>query len=237
VSRSPAVAAEIVAATTVSDQTLGRAEIERLVEAGALVRLVGCDLGEADCSQLELSGWTFERCLLRRTSFRGSQLDGTRWSGCKGGFAEFFAADLTDAQLHSSDFNNANFRSATMSGTVVRGCKLTGADFGEAKTLGATFAESLFVGARLEAVSFRKMTLLGLDFSDADLRKCDFRGAVLDGCSLRAANIGDAHFEGADLRGADLGELRLNDATKFRGAVISRDQAALLLAELGLTVR
>jgi uncharacterized protein YjbI with pentapeptide repeats len=44
-------------------------------------------------------------------------------------------------------------------------------------------------------------------------------------------------FDGADLRGADLGGLRLVDASLFRGATISREQAAQLLAELGLNIR
>ena len=67
-------------------------------------------------------------------------------------------------------------------------------------------------------------------------RTCDFREAVLLECSLRDANIADARFEGADLRSADLGALRLADAGRFRGAVISKRQAADLLSGLGLKV-
>jgi len=52
---------------------------------------------------------------------------------------------------------------------------------------------------------------------------------LLDECSLREAII-----EGADLRGADLGGLKLGDAARFRGAIISRAQAALLRGEIGL---
>lgn len=46
-----------------------------------------------------------------------------------------------------------------------------------------------------------------------------------------------SRFEGADLRGVDLGGLRLVDASLFRGATISREQAGQLLSELGLNVR
>ena len=49
-------------------------------------------------------------------------------------------------------------------------------------------------------------------------------------------NLADARFEAADLRGADLGELRLSDAGRFRGAFISKAQAAQLLIGLGLKV-
>ena len=55
-----------------------------------------------------------------------------------------------------------------------------------------------------------------------------------DTIELRDANLAGAHFENADLRGADLGGLRLIDAALFRGATISTEQAGLLLAELGL---
>jgi fluoroquinolone resistance protein len=47
----------------------------------------------------------------------------------------------------------------------------------------------------------------------------------------------DARFEGADLRGADLGGLRLAKAAAFRGAMISARQAGQILSELGLVVR
>ena len=39
------------------------------------------------------------------------------------------------------------------------------------------------------------------------------------------------------MRGADLGGLTLGDAGRFKGATVSRAQAAELLAQLGLVVR
>ena len=84
--------------------------------------------------------------------------------------------------------------------------------------------------------SFRKQILETLDFSRADLAGCDFRDAVLNACSLRDSHLVDARFDNADLRGADLVGLRLNDARRFKGATISRAQAGALLAELGLKV-
>jgi uncharacterized protein YjbI with pentapeptide repeats len=59
---------------------------------------------------------------------------------------------------------------------------------------------------------------------------------MFEGCSLRDANVVGARFEKADLRGADLGGLRLIDAALFRGATISPEQAGQLLGELGLKV-
>jgi uncharacterized protein YjbI with pentapeptide repeats len=60
---------------------------------------------------------------------------------------------------------------------------------------------------------------------------------VFEDCSLRDAMLAQSRFEGADLRGADLGGVKLEDAARFRGATISREQAGQLLSELGLNVR
>lgn len=60
---------------------------------------------------------------------------------------------------------------------------------------------------------------------------------VFEECSLRDAMVAGSRFDGSDMRGADLGGLRLVDAALFRGATISRDQAGQLLSELGLNVR
>jgi fluoroquinolone resistance protein len=200
-----------------TEQTLDRAAIAAIIKAGAPAQLVSCELDEADLSRLDFTGWSFDKCSFKRTNLTGATLESTVWTGCRGAFADFRAADLAEAKLQSCDFNNASFRAATLSSALIRSCKMTGADFTDAKALEVTFEETLLIDAKLPSVSFRKLTLNRLDFSRADLRKADFRDAVLDNCSLREANV--------------------SDARAFRGAVISREQAGLLLAELGLTVR
>jgi fluoroquinolone resistance protein len=106
----------------------------------------------------------------------------------------------------------------------------------DARTLGLVFDRCLLINAQLRGLSFRRTLLDGIDFQGADLIETDFREAVLTGCSLRDAIVTDARFEGADLRGADLGNWRLADASRFKGAIISKDQAAALLRGLGLKV-
>ena len=76
----------------------------------------------------------------------------------------------------------------------------------------------------------------GVNFAGSDLTQCDFRDAVFEACSLRDVEVSEARFEGADLRGADLGGVKMGDAARFRGAMISRSQAADLLGQLGLIV-
>ena len=75
-----------------------------------------------------------------------------------------------------------------------------------------------------------------LHFSEADLRFCDFRNAVFEDCSLRGAYLQECRFEGADLRGADIGGVKITDAKRYKGAIISKQQAAHLLGQLGLQV-
>ena len=223
--------------TVHTERTLDRAAIAAIIKAGGPAQLVSCVLDEADLSRLDLSGWSFDKCSLKRTNLTGSNLEFTVWTASRGAFADFRAAELTEAKLQSCDFNNASFRAATLSSALICSCKMTGADYTDAKALEVTFKETLLIDAKLPSVSFRKLTLNRLDFSRADLQKADFRDAVLDNCSLREANVSDAKFQGADLRTTDLGGLKLHDARAFRGAVISREQAGLLLADLGLTVR
>ena len=118
---------DLFADRTISEQTLGRADIAPLV-GGLPHHLVDCDLDEADLSGLDLSRWTFERCQLRRTDLTGAKLDGSRWMSCRGGFATFAGADLREAALTACDFNNGAFRRAKLFGSKFERCKLTGAD-------------------------------------------------------------------------------------------------------------
>jgi uncharacterized protein YjbI with pentapeptide repeats len=221
---------------TISGHTLSAVQIAGLAAVNGPVHLVDCHFEDTAITRLDLTGWRFERCNLRRARLDDTRLEGSYWQSCRGGLAGFPGADLTDARFVSCDFNNAGFRGAQLSGTMFTGCKLTGADFAEARTLGLTFAETLLIGASLVGHTFRKQIMDKVDLSQADLRRCDFRGAVLVDCSLRDANVSGARFENADLRLADLGGIRLVDATLYRGAIISHKQAGQLLAELGLLV-
>jgi fluoroquinolone resistance protein len=213
----------------------GRPDLAAL--AGGLVHLVDCDLSGADLSRLDMAGWWFQRCQMREAKVMRAVLDGATFEGCRGAFADFRAARMAEAALRSCDFNNANFGEAVLTGARISGCKLTGADLVKAGTIGLVVEESLLVSARMKGVTLRRARLVGVDFSMADLSACDFREAVFEGCSLREAITTGARFEGADLRGADLGGLTLSDAGRFKGATVSRAQAAELLAQLGLQVR
>lgn len=216
-------------------RTLGRNDIASFCGRPQVV--IECVLEEADVSGLDLTGWRFERCNLRRSNLSGARLENTVWHACRGPFADFSGANLCEAEFSGGDFNNCSMRRAILTSAVFTGAKLTGADFTEARTMHIRFEEVLLVNAKMPGFSFLRETLRRVDFSGADLRKTDFRMTIFDECSLREAAVAGSRFEGADLRGADLGGLRLIDAAPFRGATISREQAGQLLGELGLNVR
>jgi fluoroquinolone resistance protein len=167
---------------------------------------------EADLNELDLQGCEFVRC--------------------RAGHANFSSCNFTEARFLFCDFNNSKWRGTIVSSAFFQDCKLTGDQLAFANTLmPPVFERCLLINANLRGLSFRRAQLDGDDFHGAD-----FRDAVLTGCSLREANVANARFEGADLRGADLGSLQLADASRFKGAIISKKQAGELLSGLGLKV-
>ena len=113
---------------------------------------------------------------------------------------------------------------------------MLGMDFTDTSSSALTFGDCNLGLSHLQKMSLRGETLKGVNFDQADLSGCDFRDAFLDTCSLRESNVADANFQGADLRSCDLGGLQMADARRFKGAIISKRQAADLLGQLGLTV-
>ncbi|BCQ60900.1 hypothetical protein PBOI14_26500 [Pseudomonas sp. Boi14] len=201
------------------------------------LRCAGLDLSGQDLSRISLPGAWFERCLLTGADLTAANLINTRWTSCRGGQANLRSAVLTDARFERCDLNNTQWQRSKVAHASFDGCKLTGAHFGDVSALGLSFSDCLLNSAMLSGISFYKSQLHNIDFSEADLTYCDFRKAVfVDGGSLSMARVNNARFDDADLREASLHGLRLVDAKLFKGAIISRGQAGMLLAGLGLTV-
>lgn len=197
----------------------------------------GIDFSNQDLSRLDLRGARFERCLLANTDFTAAKLDASQWLNCRGPQALFTSATLTDAQFLRCDLNNSKWQRSKLAQSRFEGCKLTGANFADCSSLGLEFHDCVLRSACLSGISFYKGELHNLDFAEADLSHCDFRKAVfIEGGSLSLARVNDARFDQADLREASLDGLRLVDAKLFKGAIISRAQASMLLSGLGLTV-
>ncbi|EUB74183.1 hypothetical protein PMI27_000359 [Pseudomonas sp. GM41(2012)] len=197
----------------------------------------GVDFSGQDLSRVNLQGARFERCLFAGSNLTAAKLDSAEWLSCRAAHAMFRSATLVDAKFVSSDLNNTQWQHSKLAHASFDGCKLTGANFIDTSTLGLSFSDCVLRSACLSGLSFYKSQLRGLDFADADLSYCDFRHAVfLEGGSLSLARVNNARFDQADLREASLDGLRLVDAKMFKGAIISKSQAAMLLSGLGLTV-
>lgn len=197
----------------------------------------GVDFSGQDFSRLDLQAIRFERCVFAGTDFTAADLSHTDWQSCRAAEAVFRSAILEEARFANSDLNNTLWQRSKLAHATFEGCKLTGANFADTATLGLSFSDCVLRSACLSGMSFYKTELHNLDFADADLSYCDFRHAVfIDGGSLSMARVNNARFDQADLREASLHGLRLTDAKLFKGATISRSQASMLLAGLGLQV-
>ena len=132
---------------------------------------------------------------------------------------------------------NGGSESNPLPGAAFTESKLTGARFTEALTLGLQLQACLLVSADLRGLSFRKQRLQGLRLNAADLSGCDFSDAVLIDCDLSDAHLKNARFTRADLRRAQLGTVQIGDLLQhYKGCTLSVDQAATLVAGLGVEV-
>ncbi|BAI97812.1 conserved hypothetical protein [Sphingobium indicum UT26S] len=157
-----------------------------------------------------------------------------RLSGC---LCQFYRRRPCRIQLPGQRFQQCRLPSGEALWSAVQRMQADWRGLYDASAMEIGIEETLLINARLPGFSFRHDRLRKVDFSQADLRKCDFRQVVFEECSLRDASMAGSRFDGADLRGADIGGLRLVDASLFRGATLSRAQAGELLGELGLKVR
>ncbi len=222
--------------TTISDQSPSIDMLQGHIAAGQAVKLHNCNLQNLDLGELNFSDWVFEKCTLTGASFTGSTLERTTFLGCRAAGGGFYNAMASEMRIDGGDFSNTKFGGARLDGATIARCKMTGADFSDAKADGLALQEVLLVLALLPKISFRDAVLKQVDFTEADLRACDFRDAVFEDCSLRDAQMSNCRFERADLRRADLGGVKLTDAKRFKGAIISKRQAGELLGQLGLQV-
>jgi len=111
---------DLFASQPIAGATLARSDIESLI-GSAPRTLVDCDLEEADLSGLDLTRWRFERCNLRRSDLTGAKLEGTVWQGCRGPFANFSGANLSEAEFVGGDWNNCSMRRASLTSSRFTG--------------------------------------------------------------------------------------------------------------------
>jgi len=223
---------------TAIQQQFDRSSLQQLLdEAGPGLRFQQCVFDAEDLEGLDLGRAEFVSCSLAGTGWRRAKLAGTRWRGCRAGGADFELCELTDAHFEACDLSNTQWRRARLSSAVFVDVKLMGACFSEAITLGMVMKQSVAVNADLRGLSFRKQVLDTLNLEGADLSGCDFTDAVLLECNLANATLKNARFTRADLRRARLGGVQVGDLLQhFKGSTMSADQAASIVAALGVQV-
>ena len=127
------------------------------------------------------------------------------------------AVDLSDANLSGSILANANFSGVNLERANLTDATLTGTHFVAADLSWALLGESLATSSRYDRLQYRSAVVeldkgLFPDFKLAKLRDAKFGTRVLFGRALlrkknwlgETVDDGGAHFEEADLEGADL---------------------------------
>ena len=199
--------------------------------AADALELDECDMEGANCAGLKCEEFIMRRCRAAATSFE--------------------RADIKESVLESSGLTQANFRMAWLNLSRIAGCDLSSSNLDGANLFGATISDSKLMGvdlstARIDGISFenvslnlanlrkkafRRYQLVGIDLSEADLTGCDFSEAVFVDCRLLSPVFGpDTKFDGADLRGATISNLRVDQAS-FRGAIFTPAQVETLMLE------
>ena len=163
---------------------------------------------------------------LQLGNFRGAKLSGAELNG-----VDLSGSDLTGSDLYGTFLYNANLPYAVLSGANLAGSLLSHAAFHSAlfcedhntavpalsrettvptQLSGAKLDEAHFDGAWLvgailgnssTAEKSDRTNLIGAHFNDADLQGADISYALLDGADLRGANLTDANLTGASVAG------------------------------------
>ena len=139
-----------------------------------------------------------------------------RVSRCDLQRAEFYRADIKEAHFTECDFSLCSFEGASLFGADLTGSRFRAVTFGTTTIEGTTVDRVSFALASIAHKSFRKQRLVGVDFSEAVFEDCRIENPIVSP---------ETTFDGADLRGARLTNLRL-DVARATAAVISQSQAA-----------
>jgi uncharacterized protein YjbI with pentapeptide repeats len=186
------------------------------------IQLDNAYLSGADLKQAWLPQAFLRKADLRGTDLRDANLHGADLSG-----AILHEANLSGADLSGVILNGANLYKANLSGVSLDEAKLNNAMLGEAKLHQATFSGAILHGAIFDRADLHEVNLSGAFFNDrtifcgADLSQTNLYGINLNGADLRMADLRGAKvsvtaFDGANLAGAKLNGITLEDVRSFR---------------------
>lgn len=247
-------------ASTVDGATFEGADLKKTTLARAKLisaSFKGADLTDVDLLEAELGAIDFEgalaggltflpkadlrkcrfaKTMLTKSNFLESTLDGVDFTEAVLELVTFLTVSANGASFRGANlrgfhavagcsFRDACFDGAILDGAFLRGADLRGASFVGASLKGADLSECNLVGANLARVRAREAMLVRADLTGANLAGSDLMDAMLQKSTLHGADM-----SGANLFAANLGQVRLDTATKNRGANLKR---ALMLPKLG----
>jgi uncharacterized protein YjbI with pentapeptide repeats len=189
------------------------------------VNLAGADLSRAMISRADLRGADLTGANLDRAVLDQARLDSVTATGCFARRAQMQAvnlsgADLSQADLTAADCTRANLTRANLAAVQGQDLRL-----GSAVLQDADFSAAILPGARADAMT----NGTGANFQGADLRNARWSGARLRGANFTAANL-----DGADLCKADLRQANLLGASARHARLIRADLRQANLVGLNL---
>lgn len=166
---------------------------------------------DLDLTEAKLQGMTFNECVFRRAQFNCSVHRDGAFVNCTFTNCSFFETSFTECKLLGSTFDRCTFDLMRVTGGNWSHAGLAGADF-------------------------RKVSMEGVRLREADLTGARCQGAVLRECDLTSAWLTGAVLTECDLRGSELAGIE-PESVSLRGAIITVEQAVVIVEALGLEVR
>lgn len=167
---------------------------------------------------------TGERDGLAGGNFRGIRAQSQSYAGLDLRGADFVFARLLQVSFDGADLRGALFNRATISGSFV-GARLDGAQLDYVSALHADFREASLRRVAAPGANLNGAATAGARFDGANLSGATFHGSGRPIEQVRGtrdtdfadANLSNASFQGADLRGSDLSRANIAGAD-FRSA-------------------
>lgn len=183
------------------DMFFNETDLNGVILRGARMQktiFIKCSLDGADLSGADLGGSAFVGVTAVQTLFEGTRLQRC----CFVAPSDLSAANFSRADLSGANLRGAALKDAIFESAVLRGCDLSGADL-----TGSSFYMSDAREAR-----FVKSNLTRALLASANLMNAVLERSVLRGADLRYANL----FQ------ADLARVRVDQATRWDGALSKR---------------
>jgi uncharacterized protein YjbI with pentapeptide repeats len=223
-------AGQKLTSATFNDATLTGASFREANLSNASI--FGATLAGADLRAANLSNATLSYATLTGANFRAANLTGTNLSVARLTGANFSQANLTNATLELADVTDADFAEADIRGANLTRTRITLAQLYSTANYLAHDLSDIHVDGDFSGANFEMHNLSHSSFGNANLTSANFRNANLANarfagdysCDINnshcfpavfqlSADLTDADFTGADVRGASFGRRGESDGT------------------------